>query len=110
MQERHLLHACQREHVEASRPSHLQMTKHHNEALVSLLFRGTVNQINSFLPQLLWSQYVIPAIATQTRTVGESHTNLCVEGQALRMQLEVLLTKGCGNGRFFSRVQDLSCH
>lgn len=26
------------------------------------------------------------------------------------MQLEVLLTKGCGNGRFFSRVQDLSCH
>lgn len=92
MQEKHFLHAYPREHVEASRPSHLQMTKHPNEALVSSLWRGTVNQMNSFLPQLLWSQYFIPAIATRTRMVGESYTNLCVEGQGLRMQLEVILT------------------
>lgn len=90
MQKRHLLHAP-KEYLEASRSNHLHMTKHPNEALVSSLFRGTVNQINSFLPQGLWSQHFIPAIATRTRMVGESYTNLCVRGQALRMQLEVFL-------------------
>lgn len=67
------------------------MTKHPNEALVSSLSRGTLKQINSFLPELHWSQHFIPAIATRTRMVGDSYTNLCVQGQVLRMQLEVLL-------------------